>query len=107
MLRGSNCGIELELHKVPAMPDAPGLLAQGLQSSLHAGNRQALDDYEIDASLLLDPMLDLILDPQTSGGLLAAVPAAQAGQALTRLAAAGVLAAQIGRFTGDNRWHIR
>jgi AhpD family alkylhydroperoxidase len=52
-------------------------------------------------------MLDLCFDPQTSGGLLIAVPAAVAGDLLARLHAAGVAeAAVIGKVVGTGSGRV-
>ncbi|HNW92005.1 MAG TPA: AIR synthase-related protein, partial [bacterium] len=44
---------------------------------------------------------DIMFDPQTSGGLLFAVPPAAAGPALKQLTSAGLTAAAIGTVTDD------
>ena len=46
--------------------------------------------------LVAPPLLTLLFDPQTSGGLLAAVDARVADQAAAAFTAAGVKAARIG-----------
>jgi selenide,water dikinase len=46
-----------------------------------------------------DPRLSLLFDPQTAGGLLAAVPEADAPSLLARLREAGEDAAIVGRVT--------
>nr|MCU0526802.1 AIR synthase-related protein [Elainella sp. Prado103] len=50
----------------------------------------------------LHPLFPLLFDPQTSGGLLAAVPIEQATACITALQDAGYAAAQIGEVIG---WH--
>ena len=50
----------------------------------------------------IDPVvLDVVFDPQTSGGLLAAVPLEQAEAALSALQAKGIPAAVIGETGGE------
>ena len=54
----------------------------------------------------IDPaVVDLLFDPQTSGGLLAAVDPAAADQAAAALAAAGVLAARVGTAAAKTGEH--
>jgi selenide,water dikinase len=43
----------------------------------------------------------MVFDPQTSGGLLAALPEAEAGPALTELREAGIEAAIVGESGGS------
>ncbi len=59
---------ELELSSVPALPGALDLLEHGWRSSFHATNERAHERAD-------SPRTPLLIDPQTSGGLLAAVPA--------------------------------
>ena len=94
MLRAGEVDAELELESVPRLPGTDALVERGVRSSLHAANAAfgaALDG--LDAG---DPRVALLLDPQTSGGLLATVPVERAGECSAALAAAGVEAAQIG-----------
>ena len=70
---------------------------QGIASSLQAANAVALADFTLAADL--DPeRLALLSDPQTSGGLLASVPARQADACLKALQAQQIDAARIGEM---------
>lgn len=79
--------IELDLAAVPVLDGAEELAARGVVSSLHPRNlhfRRCLQDP---AAASKAPRYPLLFDPQTAGGLLAAIPAAQApacAQALRR-----------------------
>lgn len=66
--RASGCGAELWCAKVPLLAGAEALSAAGQRSSLFAENRAFCPDPR------RDPASDLLFDPQTAGGLLAAVP---------------------------------
>ena len=71
------------------------MATQGIASSLQAANALALADFTLAADL--DPeRLALLSDPQTSGGLLASVPARQADACLKALQAQQIDAAKIG-----------
>lgn len=98
MLAQDRLGAVLHLAQVPVLPGAEALVAAGHASSLARDNRAAL------AARLVAPdtaRAQLLWDPQTAGGLLAAVPAAQA-QTLTRaLQAQGYSAALIGHVTQE------
>ena len=70
--------IELDLAAVPVLDGAEELAARGVVSSLHPRNlhfRRCLQDP---AAASQAPRYPLLFDPQTAGGLLAAIPAAQA-----------------------------
>ncbi len=96
MLRASGCGAVLEEAALPLLPGAAGLLAAGHASTLHPANRAAL------AAACEGAAPEILADPQTAGGLLAAVPPDNAGACLDALRRAGCReAATIGRATGE------
>ncbi|TGG90241.1 selenide, water dikinase SelD [Natronospirillum operosum] len=73
MLEGSELSAELQAEAIPALPGALDLLAAGRQSSLVPHLLPQLNHCHSEAGV--NPALtQLLLDPQTSGGLLAAVP---------------------------------
>jgi selenide,water dikinase len=97
MLSAGSVAARVELERLPALPGARELLAAGWRSSADATIKQQLEDVELPHGLAVnDPRLALACDPQTSGGLLAAVPADTVGRVRMELAAAGVAAAEIG-----------
>ncbi len=91
----SGVGAELRLEAIPVMDGAPGLCAAGVRSSLFADNRTG-------AGVIEGPDFDLLFDPQTAGGLLAAVAAKDADGLVARLQDAGYTAAIIGKITKGN-----
>lgn len=82
----SGAGARIALSAVPLLPGAEALAAAGQHSSLLPANRAAVAPR---AALPAGPRAELLLDPQTCGGLLAAVPAAAAPALLQALRAAG------------------
>lgn len=96
MCRASNVGAELDVQRVPLLNGALALSEEGVQSSLYPDNLS-------DALTLMNAPETahgrLMLDPQTAGGLLAAVPEWDAGKAIKALADQGIGAVQIGRIT--------
>mgnify|MGYP003322037948 CR=1 FL=1 len=63
-------------------------------------------DYELSNGLtMVVPELRLLVDPQTSGGLLAAVPEQNVTRCLDRLSSQGYTCACIGRIEDEN-WSI-
>lgn len=92
MLEASGVAARISLAHVPLLRGAEALAAAGHGSSLLPANRKAM------ARMFLTegPRADLMFDPQTAGGLLAAVPAEAALDLVHRLRAAGERAAIIG-----------
>lgn len=85
----------IDLAAIPIYPGAEALAALGQASSLAPANRAALiGRIAVPAS----PRAGLLFDPQTCGGLLAAVPGDQAEALLADLRAAGEPAAIIGHI---------
>ena len=75
MIKASQVDVELDLGKVPYLEGALETVAKGITSSLQPQNlrlRRAVRDLERVGG---DPRYPLLFDPQTSGGLLASVPA--------------------------------
>jgi selenide,water dikinase len=84
MLRASNVAATLWPDQIPMLPGARELAAHGVESSLAPENRRVIDGYP------------LLIDPQTSGGLLAGVPPEHAEACVVGLRDEGMQAAIIG-----------
>jgi selenide,water dikinase len=95
MAHASGLRLELNLNALPRLPGAVEAAATGLVPAGAGKNRDsAAAVLEIAAGA--DPFLvDLALDPQTSGGLLAALPAADARRLQRRLPSSAI----VGRAT--------
>ena len=96
MLDASHTAATIRLPDIPLMQGAEALARAGQGSSLLPANLAAVS-WRMTAPL--GPCTDLLSDPQTAGGLLAAVPANRAANLLTALQAAGHDAAIIGKVT--------
>jgi len=72
---------------LPAIEGAVTLLGRGVRSTFHAQNRHP--DVRIAPALAGDPAVELVFDPQTSGGLLFSVGPARATEAVRLLRDAG------------------
>ena len=106
MLRAAGVGAEVDADAVTALPGALALLEAGAASSLQPSNELALADFVVAGTSPTDPRVRLLADPQTSGGLLAAVPAPAAERCLEDLRARGYPhACRIGTVT-DGPWRI-
>ncbi len=96
MLEGGKIGAELTAAAIPLMLGARELAQAGYGSSLLPTNIAAHAGRVDGATGALETLLH---DPQTAGGLLAAVPMDSADDLLTKLRAGGDQAAIIGRIT--------
>jgi selenide,water dikinase len=94
MLRASNMNAVLDPDAIPALDGAVSLLGRGITSSLHADNLVALAALVIGSAT--DGLTALLIDPQTAGGLLAGVPAADAAACVAQLRGLDYRAAEIG-----------
>ncbi len=93
--RASEVGACLDLSAIPVMKGAVHLAENGVTSTLYEANRSGAG-VVIGAD---SPRGKLLFDPQTAGGLLAAVDAADADAIVRDLRAAGHDAAWIGEIT--------
>ena len=96
MAHGSGVRLAFVAERLPLLPGARALAAAGHLTGGCKRNRDWLaDKVEVAAAVAAD-LAEIAWDPQTSGGLLAAVPAATAPRLLDAFRAAGVRAATIG-----------
>ncbi len=91
--RASGVGARIDLSAVPIRSGAEALAGQGIRSSLWAQNRASVSVFAPDT-----PRADLVFDPQTAGGLLAAVPQSAVADILLALPGA----VQIGAVTASD-----
>jgi len=98
MLAGSGLCARLDLAALPVMAGAKALAEAGIASTLAPANRAALvGRIDTDDSA----RAALLFDPQTAGGLLAAVPAKLAPSLVATLQDAGYSAAHIGQIEAE------
>jgi selenide, water dikinase len=108
MLRASGVGAMVCVGQVPLLPGARDLVDVGIVSSLQTNNEAVLRDFGLSAAAggAIDSRVRLLVDPQTSGGLLAGVPADRAEACVAALRAAGFgEAARVGVVTADT-WQV-
>ena len=100
MTKASGVDVEIDLDALPIFDGALETAQLGILSSLQPANvrlRRAIRNQE-DAAM--DERYPLVFDPQTSGGLLASLPADRAGDCLKELHDVGyVHAAIVGRVS--------
>jgi selenide,water dikinase len=90
MALGSKVRLALSFAALPLYPGTVEMYAAGVSTGSNAGNR-ALCGGNLTLVVKLKPeQEEALFDPQTSGGLLASLPAAQAREYVRDLHAAGV-----------------
>ncbi|HVN38356.1 MAG TPA: selenide, water dikinase SelD [Myxococcota bacterium] len=90
LLFASGVSARIDLDALPALPGARALLERGVRSTFHAQNeRDAGGAIARDRARRDSAARALLFDPQTSGGLLFAVPADRAADSVAALRARG------------------
>lgn len=95
MAAASGCRIRIEAARVPLLEGALALALDNVAGGART-NREYFEAGVAISRELPPDRLQLLFDPQTSGGLLAAVAPAHAAAALSALLSAGIAAASIG-----------
>ncbi|MGA3005993.1 MAG: selenide, water dikinase SelD [Acetobacteraceae bacterium] len=90
MTRASGVAATIWRNAVPVLSGALELAAQGIESTLAPENARVVPN------LSTEPRERILIDPQTSGGLLGGVPPERAEACLRALLAAGMTAAIVG-----------
>jgi selenide,water dikinase len=100
MTRASSVDVEIDLNALPVLAGAQETVQRGILSSLQPANARLRRAIRNQNAVRHHQRYPLIFDPQTSGGLLASVPAAQAQSCLKALHDLGYAeAAIVGRVT--------
>ena len=105
MTSASGLGVSLSLDDLPVLAGSVHTIQDmGITSTLHQGNRDSafeVPDYQHEK-------FELLFDPQTSGGLLASIPAECADDCVEALRKVGYSGANcIGIVTEDNNFTVR
>ena len=106
MAQGSGCSIHIDTKKVPFHPEAAELAEMGFIPAGAYRNRDYAGPGVKTAPEVTRAMEDICYDPQTSGGLLMAVPAGSADALLEELRAAVPQAAAIGSVTAPGGYAV-
>jgi len=101
MAAGSRVRIVLSFKALPLYPGAVEMYAAGVSTGSNAGNRALCGERLRFAARLPREQEEILFDPQTSGGLLAALPEAQAREYVRDLHAAGLPWAAIVGYAED------
>ncbi len=108
MASGSAVTIVLDASALPLLPGAKRLARMGQITGGCARNRDYLKDKTEVGGTVGRGLVEIAFDPQTSGGLLIAIPAGRADALVRRLHAGGVpAAARIGYATAAQEVSVR
>nr|NIM05010.1 selenide, water dikinase SelD [Armatimonadota bacterium]NIO96491.1 selenide, water dikinase SelD [Armatimonadota bacterium] len=107
MVRESRVGAEIWWNSIPLLEGAADYASNGMVSGAAERNREYAAEIVEAADDVPEYALDILYDPQTSGGLLFSVPGETLDEVLAGLSAAGCAeAAVIGRISDDSRGRI-
>jgi selenide,water dikinase len=108
MAKGSGVQIELDYNRLTFYPNALEMYQQGETTGSNQANRKLADGFwKMIRSISLAEE-ELLFDPQTSGGLLLSLPAAQADDLSAALKEAGVdTAARVGQVVGGGKPFVK
>lgn len=106
MCDASGVALNLFADRIPALPGAMTLFQRGVASSLKPSNDAALARCDIATRWLDHPLLALLTDPQTCGGLIAAVPAEHLQDCLHNFAQAQLPVWHIGEFVAAEKVQV-
>ena len=108
MASGSGVTLVIESAKMPLLHGAPGLAEKGYITGGCKRNREFLQEKMSIEKSIREGLVEVALDPQTSGGLLIAVAKRQASDLLEELKSAGIdAAAEVGYATSLQKPWVR
>lgn len=106
MIQDSECGLEIYIDRIPTLPDVHEYIDSGLIPEGTYRNKGYRGPYIEDLGAVDPDTIDLLFDPQTSGGLLFTCDAEQDQRLFDSFSQAGLSLWKIGRVT-DNKGRIR
>ncbi len=99
MARASKVCFQLSLATIPLFPHTLTAMEKGITTKATNSNKQFVSPHLQWNTKPPQPLSEILFDPQTSGGLLAAIPQPEISSALKELKKVDVLASQIGTVT--------
>jgi len=107
MIQGTGKGMIIHISNIPVLPEAVNFAKMGMVPGGTYRNKEfRINQVDID-SALSPYLIDILFDPQTSGGLLIAVPGKKAQKMVKRLREEGIEdAAIIGEVMEDSEERI-
>jgi len=104
MMQDDPIAVTVVAQEIPLLPGALEFAQMGLVPAGAYRNRDHFGHRVSFADSVPMAYQDLMFDPQTSGGLLVAIPEEEASAVLTALSAAKVSARLVARVTGKEPW---
>jgi len=95
MARAAGVTLAFELEGLPLLPEAPEMYRRGVTTGANPANARLVEGQIRFEGSWPGWRREIVFDPQTSGGLLVALPPGEAAGALEALQAGGVAAARI------------
>lgn len=95
MAKGAGVTLKIDAPSVPLMQEALAMYKRGMTTGVNASNRALVEPFTQFDEALPSWHQEIFIDPQTSGGLLVALPASQGQNALQALHQAGVAQASL------------
>lgn len=105
LAKASNCGAEINIDEIPFLLNSLELATDNVHSGIVNKNREFINPH-IQIKNEKHPKLKLLFDPQTSGGILMAVPSEKINTVLSILEEADVSSFMIGKLTSDKAGSI-
>ena len=103
MVRGSDLTLNITLADIPVLSETMEMYERGVSTRVNETNRRMVEKHWSFAEELSPLQQELMLDPQTSGGLLVAVPEDQTPSILKALHESGIFSsARIGYVSSFN-----
>jgi len=108
LAKGSGVQIDILFDNLPIYPNALEMYQKGETTGSNKANKTLAKGFWGLEKGLSDHEVELLFDPQTSGGLLLAVPSSQAKGLISKLISAGVpTAARVGKVVAGDRPFVR
>ena len=107
MIDDNSAGLRIHMDNLPIIHEAIEFAGMGIVPGGSLRNRK-YRKHQVEGIENIDPvMLDILFDPQTSGGLLIALPENEAYELLNRLKSKGIEdAAIVGEFTEESKGKV-
>lgn len=102
MINDSGCGIEFDFNSIPLLPNVKEYISMGLIPAGTYNNKNFRLPYVENRDEISADTIDILFDPQTSGGLLISIEEDDAEKALTKMKNSGINCSVIGTVNSNN-----